>query len=494
MFGHRIWRPAAVTVVMGAAAFLPQGNAIAATPGTIDTVSCSQLSAEIRNGSLNCTPLRHDGVDGLFIGPVSPSTSPAGGSASGSASTSSTTGGSSDDSASGSSGRSGHDDSDDDESDSDSGSSDSGSSSSNSDSDDSSDSGSSDSNSSDSSGSDDSSSTSTSGSSTDSSSTGTSGGSVSTTAGVTLGAASCPSSVTGSTGTSAATGSVDTSGNTTSGNTASGNTTGGTSTDTSGAASVSNLTGTTATTGTAGTTSAADTAASSVADATTAAAAPAVGTANIPADVIDLAPWYLTLPTGAAGSPETIENPALAKFTNEAFKLTDKRDGVVFSARAGGVTTKNSSYPRSELREMNGSEHAAWSNTTGSHTLDVCEAIMKTPTVKPEVVAAQIHDASDDVMQIRLEGKTLMVQYNDGKTETVIDPNYVLGTPYNVRIVAEGGKVDVLYNGEKKAELPLSGSGWYWKVGAYVQSSPEKGESPDATGEVAVYSLKVVHA
>jgi Alginate lyase len=488
MFGHRIWRPAAVTVVIGVAAFLPQGIAVAATPSTIDTVSCSQLSAEIRNGSLNCTPLRHDGVDGLFIGPVSPSTSPAGGSASGSAST----GGSSDDSTSGSSGRSGHDDSDDDDSDSDSGSSGSGSS----DSDDSSDSGSSDSGSSDSGSSDDSSGSSTSGTSTDSSSTdssatGTSGGSVSATSGVTLGAASCPSSVAGSTGTSAATGSVDTSGNTTSGSTTS-----GTSTDTSGAASVSNLTGTTA--GTVGTTSTADTAASSVAGAatttTSAAAAPAVGTANIPADVIDLAPWYLTLPTGAAGSPETIENPALAKFTNEAFKLTDKRDGVVFSARAGGVTTKNSSYPRSELREMNGSEHAAWSNTTGSHTLDVCEAIMKTPTVKPEVVAAQIHDASDDVMQIRLEGKTLMVQYNDGKTETVIDPNYVLGTPYNVRIVAEGGKVDVLYNGEKKAELPLSGSGWYWKVGSYVQSSPEKGESPDATGEVAVYSLKVVHA
>jgi len=219
-----------------------------------------------------------------------------------------------------------------------------------------------------------------------------------------------------------------------------------------------------------------------------------VGSASLPADLIDLAPWYLTLPTGAAGSPETVENPALATFTNEAFKLTDKRDGVVFTARVDGVTTKNSSYPRSELREMNGSEKAAWTNTTGSHTLDVCEAITKTPTAKPEVVAAQIHDGSDDVMQIRLEGKTLMVQYNDGGTETVIDPNYVLGTPYNVRIVAEGGKVDVLYNGEKKAELPLSGTGWYWKVGAYVQSNPSKGESPDATGEVAVYSLKVVHA
>ena len=130
---------------------------------------------------------------------------------------------------------------------------------------------------------------------------------------------------------------------------------------------------------------------------------------------------------------------------------------MVFSARADGVTTKNSHYPRSELREMNGSEKASWSNTSGSHTLDVCEAITKTPTAKPEVVAAQIHDGSDDVMQIRLEGKTLMVQYNDGKTETVIDPNYVLGTPYNVRIVAEGGKVDVLYNGAEEGRAAAVG-------------------------------------
>ena len=240
--------------------------------------------------------------------------------------------------------------------------------------------------------------------------------------------------------------------------------------------------------------STAGTAVSSVAGTVTNAAAAVAGNANLPADVIDLGYWYLTLPTGAEGSPDTIENPNLAKFTNEFFKLNNSRDGVVFSARADGVTTKNSSYPRSELREMNGSEKASWSNTSGSHTLDVCEAITKTPSTKPEVVAAQIHDGSDDVMQIRLEGKTLMVQYNDGKTETVIDPNYVLGTPYNVRIVAEGGKVDVLYNGQKKAELPLSGSGWYWKVGAYVQSSTDKGESPDATGEVTVYSLKCVHA
>jgi hypothetical protein len=209
--------------------------------------------------------------------------------------------------------------------------------------------------------------------------------------------------------------------------------------------------------------------------------------------VLDLANWYLTLPTGKPGAPDTVEQPALGKLTNEHFKVNDTGDGVVFSAQGDGVTTKNSHFPRSELREMNGSEKAAWSNTSGTHILDVCEAVTQVPSTKPEVVAAQIHDDKDDVLQIRLEGQKLAVQYNDGKSEQVLDPNYELGTPYNVRIVAAAGKVEVLYNGKKKAELPLSGSGWYWKVGAYVQSNTSKGDGADASGAVTVYALKVDH-
>jgi Alginate lyase len=87
-----------------------------------------------------------------------------------------------------------------------------------------------------------------------------------------------------------------------------------------------------------------------------------------------------------------------------------------------------------------------------------------------------------------------MVQYNDGKSEAVIDPAYKLGTPYNVRIIAANSRVDVFYNGQKKAELPLSGSGWYWKVGAYVQSNSSHGDGASAEGEVTVYSLKCVHS
>ena len=158
----------------------------------------------------------------------------------------------------------------------------------------------------------------------------------------------------------------------------------------------------------------------------------------------------MTLPTGKAGDPDTVEKPALGKLTNEFFKVDDSGDGVVFSARGDGVTTKNSHFPRSELREMNGSAKAAWSNTSGTHTLDVCEAITQVPSAKPEVVGAQIHDDKDDVLQIRLEGQKLMVQYDDGKSEQPLDENYQLGTPYNVRIIAADSKVEVLYNGREE--------------------------------------------
>jgi hypothetical protein len=319
------------------------------------------------------------------------------------------------------------------------------------------------------------------------SSSGSSSGNYSgtTSAGSVLGAASCPSTAgTGST-PSSATGSV----------TAGAQPEKTPDTDTRGAASLTDITGNTVGTATRPTVQALTGAASSVAGAALGAAATAArGNANLPADVINLGYWYLTLPTGQQGSPDTIENPTLEKFTNDFFKLNPTRDGVVFSAHGDGVTTKNSHYPRSELREMNGGEKASWSNTSGSHTLDVCEAITKVPSAKPEVVAAQIHDGADDVLQIRLEGKNLMVQYNDGKSEAIIDPNYVLGTPYNVRIIAANSKVDVLYNGQKKAELPLSGSGWYWKVGAYVQSNSTKGDGAGSVGEVTVYSLNCVHA
>ncbi|MBV9921564.1 MAG: polysaccharide lyase family 7 protein, partial [Pseudonocardia sp.] len=108
------------------------------------------------------------------------------------------------------------------------------------------------------------------------------------------------------------------------------------------------------------------------------AACPGPAAARKVNDVIDPAQWYLTLPTGQAGHPDTVTPAALARFTAPAFHLT-RGAGLVLRATAGGATTAHSDYPRSELREVNTGNLAAWSDTSGTHTLDVCQAVTELP-------------------------------------------------------------------------------------------------------------------
>jgi hypothetical protein len=223
-------------------------------------------------------------------------------------------------------------------------------------------------------------------------------------------------------------------------------------------------------------------------------AASGVSSATRPSQVLDLHNWYLTLPTGSSGEPDTVRQPALTSYSSPFFQLDPARDGVVLTSNAGGVTTANSSYPRSELREMDGDKLASWSNTSGTHTMEVRQAVTQLPKAKPEVVTAQIHDTKSDVMEVRLEGKRLIGQYADGKQDFVIDPAYALGTPYDLRILATSGRIDVWYNGTHAGGLDQSGSGWYFKTGSYLQSNTGKGDAGDAVAKVVLYSVGVTHA
>jgi Alginate lyase len=216
-------------------------------------------------------------------------------------------------------------------------------------------------------------------------------------------------------------------------------------------------------------------------------------TAAAAARILDTSGWYLTLPTGSKGKPDTVEPPDLAGYSSKWFHLTSGKDGVVFTANAGGVTTSGSSYPRSELREMDGSRLAGWSNTQGTHTLTVREAVTTLPSAKPDVVTAQIHDSSDDVMEVRLEGSKLIAQYNDGRTDVTLDSHYELGTPYDLTITASGGRIRVYYNGAKKLDIAKRGSGWYFKAGSYVQSNTSKGDKASTVGVVVIYRVTATH-
>ncbi|WP_373049617.1 polysaccharide lyase family 7 protein [Vulgatibacter sp.] len=220
-------------------------------------------------------------------------------------------------------------------------------------------------------------------------------------------------------------------------------------------------------------------------------------TAELPADRLDLSSWKLTLPveTPHEGDPDEIRQPELADFAIDPFfGLTAKKDGVVFRAPVEGATTSGSGYPRSELREMtaDGSDEASWSTTSGTHTLEIRQAITHLPEVKAHVVAGQIHDAEDDVIMIRLEGEHLFVE-GGGEELATLDANYQLGTVFTVKMVASDGRIRVHYDDVLALDLARAASGCYFKAGAYTQSNLEKGDVAGAYGEVVIYDLQLAH-
>jgi poly(beta-D-mannuronate) lyase len=214
----------------------------------------------------------------------------------------------------------------------------------------------------------------------------------------------------------------------------------------------------------------------------------------VPASVLDLTNWKVTLPVaGSGGGALEVKQPQLASYSDPYFRT----DGgtVVFTAPVDGATTSGSSYPRSELREManGGKDNASWASTSGSHVMEITQAITQTPVAKPHVVAGQIHDSGDDVVMIRLEGTHLFVE-GDGDELATLDANYRVGTPFTVRLEVTGGRIKVFYNGVQKLDHPHAGSGLYFKAGAYTQSNTGKGEPAGAAGQVVISKLTVRHS
>ena len=221
--------------------------------------------------------------------------------------------------------------------------------------------------------------------------------------------------------------------------------------------------------------------------------------AEAPGQVLDLSHWKLTVPVAHSGSKEAheIRQPQLALFQERtSFFVDPKRKGVVFRAPCGGATTSGSKFPRCELRELYGSgkdSTAVWGTDDGGvHTMTASLAITHLPAYKKHVVCAQIHDAKDDLIMVRLEGHKLFVERN--KTGDVsLDPNYQLGDFFDLKIEASAGHIKVWYNGQPKMDWERSRTGCYFKAGCYTQSNAQKGDVPEAYGEVVIRKLELLH-
>jgi hypothetical protein len=216
---------------------------------------------------------------------------------------------------------------------------------------------------------------------------------------------------------------------------------------------------------------------------------------STPAGIINLTNWKLTLPTGDDGDPDEVLQPDLDRFRNpKYFHVATLGDGVVFRAPVGGVSTGNSKYPRSELREMTagGKKQASWSGESGTHVMTITQSITALPDGKAEVVAGQIHDEEDDVVMVRLHGSKLFVE-SDGREVGVLDPAYRLGTRFTVQFVAKSGQIRITYNGIKTVGMKRDGSGYYFKAGCYTQANEDNAEE-GSYGEVVIHALAVQHS
>jgi hypothetical protein len=221
------------------------------------------------------------------------------------------------------------------------------------------------------------------------------------------------------------------------------------------------------------------------------------GDCAYPADVLDLTNWKVQLPIGAEEDPDEVKQPALDTYAVDPwFVATEACDGVRFRSAVNGVTTGGSSYPRSELREMNGSDEAGWSATRGTHTMVIREAITALPADKPHVVAGQIHDGDDDVTVFRLEGTKLYVTKGDTTHHKLVDDDYVLGTPFEAKFVVSGGSVKAYYNGVLQTTISASFPDGYFKAGAYTQANCGNSDpcSDSNYGEVVIHDISVTHS
>jgi len=220
-----------------------------------------------------------------------------------------------------------------------------------------------------------------------------------------------------------------------------------------------------------------------------------------PGEILTLKNWKLTLPvnTDRNGNPDEIKQPLLDTYTDEWFFTNKKQDAMVFKANAGGETTSGSNFPRSELREMleDGKPSAVWSSSAGKHTLFIDQKVTHLPDVRKHIVVGQIHDADKYVVFFRLEDRKLLVSVNKGERIT-LDPNYELGTRFNVMFQVENNETKCYYNGVLKYTYKGNFEDAYFKAGAYVQSSCKgnkkvEGESCSAYGEVEIFNVWTKH-
>lgn len=209
--------------------------------------------------------------------------------------------------------------------------------------------------------------------------------------------------------------------------------------------------------------------------------------------------WNCSLPTQdpSSSSPKvkTITFPELETYSDENYKITSR--GIEMYGPVGGVTTPNSKNPRCEFRELNkdGSK-ASWDTTKGEHTIDYVFSVLSLPQKKPEICVVQVHDLKDDIFEVRVEGKKVVVEgeclknlYGDGKN--VFMTNLEMNKPYKVQLKIKDGKCSITIE-NTVVVFNVRTKGCYFKAGCYTQANLSN-DVLGSKGGILVSHLSVNH-
>jgi hypothetical protein len=237
--------------------------------------------------------------------------------------------------------------------------------------------------------------------------------------------------------------------------------------------------------------------------AATAAAATTLNPSVAPGGNFNLSVWELQLPIGSPGSPTTILPSQLegaSGYQNPAYFWTDKNDGsMTFWDPESGVTTANSSYPRSELREMNSNGTAANWALSGDSTLS---AELRVVSVTSDVCVGQVHlgtggTSTKPLVELYYHSNGdiyLGTENSPSGGQTLHYITYVaLGTHWTYVINIDDGTIHLTVNGSKTSySVPSSFDAYdmYFKAGDYNQSASS---STTNGAKVKFYSLTVSH-
>lgn len=243
--------------------------------------------------------------------------------------------------------------------------------------------------------------------------------------------------------------------------------------------------------------------------------------AKAPGQNFDLSRFKLTLPVnssgGLSGTSKEIGPQQLATYQSDWFKTSADGAMQFTTPVVGAKTSSNTSYTRTELRELNADGSLAkWTVAQGGK-LAATVAVNQMPVADggklSRIVIGQIHGPDDELCRLYFDQAGKLYYGNDKSPSSEVFrdlkdaagrvTSIPLGARFDYSIIVAGGRLVVsvthngtVYSASEAISSFWAGKGLYFKAGLYLgvgAPGSGAGTTGSGTGRVSFYSLRMTH-